>query len=60
VLYNILIVFGVPIKLVALIKLCLNETYSEMCTGKHLSDTFQIQNDLKHADILLLLLFTFV
>jgi hypothetical protein len=28
VLYNILILFGVPMKLVRLIKMCLNETYS--------------------------------
>jgi hypothetical protein len=28
-LYNILIEFGVPMKLVRLIKMCLNETYSK-------------------------------
>jgi hypothetical protein len=37
VLYNILIEFGVPMKLVRLIKMCLNETYSKVCIGKHLS-----------------------
>jgi hypothetical protein len=31
VLYNILAVFGVPMKLVRLIKMCLNETYSKVC-----------------------------
>jgi hypothetical protein len=36
VLYNILIEFRVPMKLVRLIKMCLNETYSKVCLGKHL------------------------
>jgi hypothetical protein len=40
VLYNILIEFGVPKKLVRLIKMCLNEIYSKVSTGKHLSDSF--------------------
>jgi hypothetical protein len=43
VLYNILIEFGVPMKLARLIKMCLNETYSKVRTGKHLSDSFPIQ-----------------
>jgi hypothetical protein len=30
VLYNIIIVFWVPMKLVRLIKMCLNETYSKV------------------------------
>ena len=36
-LYNILIEFGIPKKLVRLIKMCLNETYSRVRVGKHLS-----------------------
>jgi hypothetical protein len=40
VLYNILIDFGVPMKLVRLIKMCLNETYSKVHIGKHLSEVF--------------------
>jgi hypothetical protein len=40
VLYNIIMVFGVPIKLVRLIKMSLKETYSKFHIGKHLSDTF--------------------
>jgi hypothetical protein len=39
-LYNILTEFGVPTKLVRLILMCLNETYSEGHIGKHLSDVF--------------------
>jgi hypothetical protein len=38
VFYSILIEFGVPMKLVRLIKMCLNETYSKICIGKHLPD----------------------
>jgi hypothetical protein len=37
-------------KLVRLIKMCLNETYSKVRIGKHLSDNFPIQNGLKQGD----------
>jgi hypothetical protein len=43
VLYNIHIEFGVPMKLVSLIKICLNEMYTKVRIGKHLSDSFPIQ-----------------
>jgi hypothetical protein len=59
VLYNILLEFGVPKKLVRLIKMCLNETYSKVRTGKLLSDKFPIQNGLKQGDALSTLLFNF-
>jgi hypothetical protein len=58
-LYNILIEFGVPMKLVRLIKMCLNQTYSKDRIGKHLSDNFPIQNGLKQGDALTPLLFNF-
>jgi hypothetical protein len=48
-LYNILIVFGVTMKLVWLIKMCLNESYSKVRIGKHLSDSFPIQNGLEQG-----------
>jgi hypothetical protein len=54
--YCILIGFGVPIKLVRQINICLNETYSRVHISKHLSDTFPIQNGLKQGDALLPLL----
>jgi hypothetical protein len=61
VLYNILIEFGVPMKLVRLIKMCLNGTYSKIriCVRKHLSDNFPIQDGLKQGDALSPLLFNF-
>jgi hypothetical protein len=46
VLYNILIEFGIPMKPVWLIKMCLSETYSRVRAGKHLPDTFLIKNGL--------------
>jgi hypothetical protein len=42
VLYNILLESAIPRKLVGLIKMCLNETYSTVCIGKNLSDKFPI------------------
>jgi hypothetical protein len=59
VLYNILVEFGVPKKLVRLIKMYLNETYSKVRIGKLLSDKFPIQNGLKEGDDLSPLLFNF-
>jgi hypothetical protein len=52
VLYNIIIEFGVSMKLVRLIRMCLNETYSKVRIGKHLSDSFPIQNGLIKGDAL--------
>jgi hypothetical protein len=46
VLYDILIEFGVPTNLVSLMKKRLNETYSEVHTGKHLAESFPMQNGL--------------
>jgi len=49
-LYNILIEFGVPKKLVRLIKMSLTETYRRVRVGKNLSDMFPIRNSLKQGD----------
>jgi hypothetical protein len=59
VLYDILIESGIPKKLVGLIQMCLNETYSTVCIGKFHSDKFPIQNALKQEDALSPLLFNF-
>jgi hypothetical protein len=50
---------GGSIQLVRLIKICLNETYSKVRIGKHLSDAFTIQYNLKQRDDLSTLLFSF-
>jgi hypothetical protein len=50
VLYNILIEFGIPIKLVRLIKMCLNETCSRVRVGNHVSDMFPNKNGLIQGD----------
>jgi hypothetical protein len=40
VLYGVLIEFGIPRKLVGLVKMSLNKTYSTVHIGKNLSDKF--------------------
>ncbi|KAJ4435712.1 hypothetical protein ANN_18328 [Periplaneta americana] len=59
VLYDIIIEFGIPKKLVRLIKMCLNETYSRVRIGQFLSDAFPIHCGLKQGDALSPLLFNF-
>jgi hypothetical protein len=58
-LYNILIKFGLPMKLIGMIKMYLNESYSKIPIGKHLSYNFPIQNCLKQQVALSPLLFYF-
>ena len=45
--YNILFEFGIPMKLVTLVKMCLNDTYSGVWVGKNLTDVFPFRNGLK-------------
>ena len=59
-MYNIVIQFGIPTRLVRLIKMCLNEIYSRVREGKHLSDNFPVKNGLKQRDALSSLIFNFV
>ena len=51
-MYNILTEFGILLRLLMLIKLCLNETYSRVRVDKNLSDMFPIRNGLKRGDAL--------
>ena len=59
VLYKILVEFGIPRKLVRLIKMSLTETYSRVRVGKNVSDRFPIRNGLKQGDSPSPLLFNF-
>jgi sorting nexin-29 len=58
VLYSILIEIEIPRKVIGLIQMCLNETYSTVNIGKYQSDRFPIQNCLKQGDALSSLLFS--
>jgi hypothetical protein len=59
VLYNNLIEFGIPMNLIIIIKIYLNETYSRVQAGKHLSDMFPIRNGLIQGGAVSPLLFIF-
>jgi hypothetical protein len=54
-----LVEFGVPVKLVRLIKIYLRETYSKFGKGKYPFDNFPIQNGPKQRDALSPVLFNF-
>ena len=58
-MYNILNEFGIPMKLVRLIKMCLSETCSRVRVGKNVSEIYPIRNGLKQGDALSPLLFNF-
>ena len=59
-MYNILIKFGVPRKLIILIKKWLDGTQSKVRIGNYLSSSFPIENSLKQGDALSPLLSNFV
>jgi hypothetical protein len=58
-MYNILTEFCLSIKIVRLIKTCLNKICSKICIGIHFSGAFSTQNDLKQRDNLSPLPFNF-
>jgi hypothetical protein len=59
VLYNILIEFGTPMKLVRLLEMFLNENCSGDRIGNNLSDMFPIRSSLKQRNALPPLLFNY-
>jgi hypothetical protein len=54
-----IILSGIPVKLIRLIKMCLNETYNKFCISKNLLDVFPVLNGLKQGYALSPLLFNF-
>jgi lantibiotic modifying enzyme len=59
VLYNIFNEYDIIMKLVLLIKMYLNKTYSKVHLSKNLSDAHPIQNGLKQGNALLPMPFNF-
>jgi hypothetical protein len=59
VIYNILLEFVPSKKLVRLIKICLNETFSNVHVGEYLIGTLPVTNGLKQGDALSPLVFSF-
>ena len=57
-MHNILIEYGITIKLVKLMQMCLNETNTRVQVV-HLADMFPIRNGLKQGDSLSPLLLNF-
>jgi hypothetical protein len=57
--HQLFVEFGVSMKLVRLVKMCLIETCSKVHIGKHLSDSFPIQCGLKRRSTLSSPLFDF-
>jgi hypothetical protein len=55
----ILVEFGIPRKLVELIKMCLDETCIRVHIDRNLSDKFNVQKGLKRGGALSPLLFNF-
>ena len=50
-MYAILIEFGIPMKLVRLIKMFLHDPCNRVWIGKHLFDVFPIKNGWKQGDV---------
>jgi hypothetical protein len=59
VLHNTVIEFGIPMKMIRLIKMCLNQTYNRVRLNKYFSDMYPIKNGFKQGDAFSPLLFNF-
>jgi hypothetical protein len=59
-LYTDLVEFGTAIKLMRLIKMCLNEACGRVRVCQRVSDMLHVKNVLKQGDALLPLLFSFL
>jgi hypothetical protein len=57
-LYNIITVFGIPMKILRSIELCLNANYNRVGVGKHLYESLFVKNVLKQGHSLSSLLFS--
>ena len=49
---NVLNEFGIPMKVVRLIKMCVNKNYNRALVGKQLSDMFPIKDGWIQGDAL--------
>ena len=58
-MYNILIEFGIPMELVRIIKMCLNENYSRVRVDENLFDMCRFNKGVKQGDALSPLLLNF-
>jgi len=51
-IWNTLIIFEVPTKIVIMIKLCMNKTRCKVKFNQHFSDEFEIKTGLQEGDTL--------
>ena len=58
--WSILLEFGIPMKLIRLIKLCLSDTKAKVKVGGKTSEAFEIKSGLRQGCVLSVLLFNFV
>ncbi|KAL4152688.1 hypothetical protein QTP88_000521 [Uroleucon formosanum] len=57
VLWDTLITFGIPAKIVKMIKLCMNKTRCKVRFNQHISDEFEVKTGLRQGDALSPILF---
>lgn len=52
VLWDALITFGIPTKIMKMIKLCMNKTRCKVRFNQHMSDEFEVKTGLRQGDAL--------